>query len=295
MTRVLPLALMLGGALAGAALVVLAVSGPKVGGQAPLEATNTEPRRTVMDIAARVIDYVARGESRGRFWAQNRNTDGQGLSYGLLQWTQRSGALGKLLAKMNTADPVTFAATFGLDAGLLLQTTRSPTEAVRMSLPLWQEPWTSRFTAAGHVRAFQLAQAEAAKTGASWQAALDIAEIFGVRTERSLVLFFDRANHHGGQGARKLANGLKAELTSSGPVRVAYPELLSRYARACAVPYRRTTAPAETTTSSGKTWKKVGTEWHLFAGQADLYAIIVRRTGEILADPALGDQALVLA
>ncbi len=291
MTRVVPLTLMLGGALAGAALVGLAVSTPR----AKIEAPVAEGRRSVMDIAARVIDYVARGESKGKFWAQNRNTDGQGLSYGLLQWTQRSGALGRLLARMNAADPAAFAQTFGPDAGLLLQTTSSANEAVRMSLPLWQEPWTSRFTAAGHVRVFQLAQAEAAKTGASWQAALDIAEIFGVRTERALVLFFDRANHHGGHGAKKLANGLKAELTSSGPVRVAYPELLSRYARACAAPYRRSSAPEQLTTASGKTWKKVGAEWHLFAGQADLYAIIVRRTGEILADPALGDQALVLA
>ena len=248
-----------------------------------------------MDIAARVIDYVANGESKGKFWAQNRNTDGQGLSYGLLQWTQRSGALGKLLASMNAADPAAFARTFGPDAALLLKTTSSPTEAVRMSLPLWSEPWTGRFTAAGHVRGFQLVQAEAAATGASWQATLAIAQIFGVWTERALVLFFDRANHHGGHGAKKLANALKAELTSSGPVRAAYPELLARYASACAAPYRRTTAPAELTTSSGKTWRKVGPEWHLYAGSADLYAIIVRRTGAILSDPALSDAALEAA
>ena len=286
----LPLALGLGVLVAGALVALSAPSKP-----APSVLGATTRRSTVMDIAARVIDYVANGESKGKFWAQNRNTDGQGLSYGLIQWTQKSGSLGKLLGQMNAADPAAFKATFGPDAGLLLKTTSSPTEAVRMSLPLWSEPWTSRFTAAGHVRAFQLAQAEAAKTGASWNAALDISEIFGVWTERSLVLFFDRANHHGGHGARKLANGLKAELTSSGPVRVAYPELLARYARTCAAPYRRTTAPAETTTSSGKTWKKVGDEWHLYAGKADLYAIIVPRTGEILADPALTDTALEVA
>lgn len=277
-----PLALSLGVLVAGALLAGSAAMPPSA------------TRRTVMDIAARVIDYVAKGESKGKFWAQNQNTDGQGLSYGLLQWTQRSGALGRLLARMNAADPAAFARVFGPDAGLLLRTTNSPVEAVRLSLPLWTEPWTSRFNAAGQVRAFQLAQAEAAKTGASWKAALDIAGIFGVWTERSMVLFFDRANHHGGQGAKKLANALKAELTASGPVRVAYRELLAGYARTCAAPYRRSTPPAETTTT-GKTWKKVGAEWHLFAGRADLYAIIVRRTGEILADPTLGDLALEVA
>ena len=248
-----------------------------------------------MDIAARVIDYVANGESKGKFWAQNRNTDGQGLSYGLLQWTQRSGALGKLLASMNASDPAAFARTFGPDAALLLRTTSSPTESVRLSLPLWTEPWTSRFTAAGQIRAFQLVQSEAAATGASWQAALDIARTLNTWTERALVLFFDRANHHGGYGARKLANALKAELTSSGSVRVSYPELLAAYARTCAAPYRRSSPPEQLTTSSGKTWKKVGAEWHLYAGKADLYAIIVRRTGEILRDPGLTDTALEAA
>ena len=82
MSRHLPLVLGLG-ALAGVALVVLAASSP----QPRPEASLTEPRRTIMDIAARVIDYVANGESKGKFWAQNRNTDGQGLSYGLIQWT----------------------------------------------------------------------------------------------------------------------------------------------------------------------------------------------------------------
>ena len=248
-----------------------------------------------MDIAARVIDYVASGESKGRFWAQNRNSDDQGLSFGILQWTQRSGALGKLLAWMNATNPVTFTRVFGPGAGPLLQTTTSSLEAVRLSLPLWAERWTARFTAAGQIRAFQLVQAEVAATGATWQAALDIAATFQVWTERALVLFFDRANHHGGNGARKLANGLKAELTSSGPVRIAYRELLARYAQTCAAPYRRSTLPQTLTTNTGKTWRKVGDAWHLYAGSADLYAIIVRRTGQILADPALSDQPLVLA
>lgn len=287
MKAVIPLAL---GVLAVGALVVW--SAPP---RRPKAAAEAEPRSPVMDIAARVIDYVANGESKGRFWAQNRNSDGQGLSYGLLQWTQRSGALGKLLVRMNAADPVTFTRVFGSDAGLLLQTTTSSLEAVRLSLPLWTEPWTARFTSAGQIRAFQLVQAEAAATGASWQAALDIAATFQVWTERALVLFFDRANHHGGSGARKLANALKTELTSSGPVHIAYPELLARYAQTCAAPYRRSAPPQTLTTSTGKTWKKVGGQWHLYAGSADLYAIIVKRTGQILADPGLSDQPLVLA
>lgn len=279
----MPVGLALGVLVVGALVAISASSGPAPG---------IAPRRKVMDIAARVIDYVAGGESKGRFWAQNRNTDGQGLSYGILQWTQRSGALGRLLAKMNTTNAVAFTSIFGADAARLLKTTSSADEAVRMSLPLWAEPWTSRFTALGHIRVFQLAQAEAGATGASWQATLDIARTFNTWTERALVLFFDRANHQGGYSARKVASTLHADLTGEGAVRVAYLDLLQTYANRCARPYRRSSAPGVATQTNGNTWKQVGVEWHLFAGSADLYAIIARRTAEILADSTLGDLAL---
>lgn len=241
-----------------------------------------------MDLAAQVVDYVANGESKGKFWAQNRNSDHQGLSYGIIQWSQRSGALGKLLAQMRGANPATFAQIFGPGADDLVRTTTSPDEATRMSLPLWQEPWTSRFTAAGHIRTFQIVQDEAAVTGASMQAALDLADLFELHTERALVLFFDRANHHGGYGAKKLATSFLAKFP--GSLHEDPHELLADFAAWCAAPYRRTSAPTQVVVSGGKSWKQVGNEWHLFAGNADLYAIIARRTGEILEDPALSDE-----
>lgn len=241
------------------------------------------------DIAARVVAYVAHGESAGKFWAQNRNTDGQGLSFGLLQWSQRSGSLGQLVRGMFEADPDEFDAVFNVDSQAMIAHLTSQDEADRMLLPLWQEPWTARFRRAGQVATFQEVQARMALTGASWKGALGIADLFGAHTERALVLFYDRANHHGAAGARKYAERLYDELTAQGDVEIDVPELLAAYARACAAPHRRSTAPAERTTSSGKTWRQVGDEWHLFAGNADLYAIIVRRTGEILNDPALRD------
>jgi hypothetical protein len=243
------------------------------------------------DLAAQVMAFVAHGESRGNYGAQNKNTDHQGLSFGLLQWSQKGGGLGKLLSKMNAADPKAFAAVFGADAGLLLKTTASSDEATRMSLPLWQEPWTSRFTAAGQVRAFQKVQLDLGSSGASWTAATTIANLFDVWTERALALFFDRANHHGGYGANKVANELYNDLLERDAP-LSYPELLAAYAQRCAAGYRRSSPPEETVTKTGKIWKKVGNEWHLFAGKADLYAIIVRRTKEILESPALSDQDL---
>ena len=50
-------------------------------------------RSNNMDFAQRAIAWVAQTESRGDYGAQNRNLDGAGLSYGLIQWTQKSGWL----------------------------------------------------------------------------------------------------------------------------------------------------------------------------------------------------------
>jgi hypothetical protein len=248
----------------------------------------------IMDLASRAIDYVARGESGGNYSAQNRNSDGQGLSFGLIQWTQKSGSLGKLLRAMRSVDAAAFDRIFAPDAGTLLAVTTSNSEAVRLSLPLWQEPWTARFKAAGQYRPFQEVQAYAARTGVAWKAALEIAGIFGVQTERALILFFDRANHQGQNGAPKVARELKAELLAQGRTSVPYLELLQAYATRCAAAYHRNSAPSSLVTDSGKVWKQVGSEWHLFAGSADLYAIIVRRTGAILSDPSLSDVAVEL-
>ena len=274
--------------LGGLTLLLVLTSPPA---QAP---TPLRLRRTAMELAARVIDYVARGESGGKYTAQNRNTDDQGLSFGLIQWTQKSGSLGKLLRAMRVVDAAAFDRIFAPDAGTLLAVTLSTSEAVRMSLPLWQEPWTGRFKQAGLYRPFQEVQAEAARTGAAWKGALEIAGVFGVQTERALVLFFDRANHHGAYGAARRARALKADWLAQGKTSVPYFELLRAFSARCAADYRRMSAPSSTVTDSGKVWKQVGQEWHLFSGSADLYSIIVRRTGEILSDPSLSDVAVEL-
>ncbi|MBK9369944.1 MAG: hypothetical protein IPN01_27210 [Deltaproteobacteria bacterium] len=65
----------------------------------------------------RIIHRVAVVESGGSYAAQNRNSDGAGLAFGLLQWTQRSGSLGALLRTMSKADPTRFSQVFGADAG----------------------------------------------------------------------------------------------------------------------------------------------------------------------------------
>ncbi len=71
-----------------------------------------------------MLAAVVRHEAGGlNYGAQNRNWDGAGLSYGVLQWTQISGNLGKLLAAMVRADQANFLRIFGEHASELLRVT----------------------------------------------------------------------------------------------------------------------------------------------------------------------------
>ena len=133
----------------------------------------------------RIIHRVAVVESGGSYAAQNRNSDGAGLAFGLLQWTQRSGSLGALLRTMSKADPARFSQVFGADAGRLLTVTTASDEATRMSLSLWTPPWTARFAAAGAAPSLQRAQLRHAQTGVEWKATLEIMALFNLHTERA--------------------------------------------------------------------------------------------------------------
>ena len=104
--------------LMGAGLTVLGLGMALATRRGPAPTQQEAPRRyTVDELAQFVVEYVAIGESRGRFSAQNRNTDNAGLSFGILQWTQAGGGLGQLLQKMYAADKTAFVDIFGPKIG----------------------------------------------------------------------------------------------------------------------------------------------------------------------------------
>lgn len=236
----------------------------------------------------RVIAYVSGNE--GRADSLNRNRDGAGLSFGILQWNQRAGSLGPLLAAMRTADPAAWDRIFGPSGATLLAATARGGTAPVDGHALWEEPWASRFVAAGRHPAFVDVQWRHAESGEHFRGALDVARILGVRTERALVLFFDRSVQQGPAAARRLAETVRA-----GAPDLSGPELLRTWAERAAASFRRSTAPDGlqfSTTAKHIGWKPVGDEWHAFAGKWDLYADIARRTQRILSDPGLSDVPL---
>ena len=275
----------------GGGLAVLGLGFALATRETPPPSQQVPPRRyTVDELARSVIEYVAIGESRGKFGAQNRNTDNAGLSYGILQWTQAGGGLGQLLQAMYAADKRTFADTFGPSYASLLAVTAAKARADRLApvggVVLWEQPWTDRFTAAGRHPAFQQVQVNQAIHGPWFKEALKVGEILGVRTQRAYVLYFNRTNHQGYR-ATGIARTLADQYQQNG-----WPDadqVLKDYAVACAGIY-------VSRTRLGDTWRQDTTDglWYYYAGQVNLSKNILDRTSRILADTGLSDEAVVV-
>jgi hypothetical protein len=179
----------------------------------------------------KLVSVVARSESGGgRDGYAAVNADGEfndpahpayhrthvGLSWGLVQFTQRSGMLGQVLRACQRRDPETFAGTFGPAADELLAVTTARSEEERLgpvggSL-LWQGDWVARFRAAGQVPAFQAAQNEVAIEG-FLDPNLPFARWLGWVTDRALAILYDRCVHMGSAAA------VRWIMANVGPIR----------------------------------------------------------------------------
>jgi hypothetical protein len=249
---------------------------------------------------SRAIKHVSGQE--GTFWSQNRNTDGNGLSFGILSWTQSSGSLGKLLAAMHRAQPARFREAFGANAAELLTTTSASSSSARLrpvaGAALWGPPWSARFDAAGRDPALQAVQLHVAATSEYAIGAERAAAVLGLeRSQRAMVFLFDRAVHQGPAAVVPVA-----ESFAGWRGKTSEAALLDAVADRLAMRYRRLEAPAQVCRNGDCTqrWERVGhrlylgnpptwpvlksaaDEWHLMAGPYDLADLVIRRSASAL-------------
>ena len=263
--------------------LLLGVGGLAVAGLALAFATSSSPSTpalsTDMSWQDRVIARVSGHE--GSYASLNLNKDGAGLSFGMIQWAQKPGTLGKLLVHMHAVDPVRFQNTFGEAWPELLAVTAQGQLAKIQGAHLWQSPWKERFKAAGKDPVYQNVQRQVAREGEHFQGALKAAVALGVHTERALTLLYDRSVQQGPARALQLAK----EAAATGlPAR----ERLEHLAQRAAARYYSSSKPSS---SSGRgTWKQAADGgWHYWVGSFDLYAGITRRSRSILDDPQISD------
>ena len=317
MSRTSPGPLLLGGAALGLLMLAAAASSPTA-------------RRTARKLEEKVENLITdwiptllrkTSEHEGQFWSVQANLDGNGVSYGILQWTQKSGSLGRLLRTMAATDPIAFGRFFGASWAKLLEVTaRASLEPVD-GVVLWAEPWVSRFVAAGRWPAFQQAQARVAAESEYMAGAVEIARTLGVASERALTLYYNRTVHQGSAGALGPAQRLASWYAEDPRRRPAAPnDVVAQYAWTCAARFRRTTAPERRNFNADGNiwWSPVATEWselavgayrvrrvsvsgvwHAVTGPPSkpwsLYDLITKRSSDILTDPTLRDAPVDLS
>src|SRR5690606_35280369 len=129
-----------------------------------------------------------------------------GLSWGLIQFTQRSGSLGRVLQAIRRREATLadlpaehrFDALFGPGADELLRVTTDSDPERRVAAVggarLWEPVWVERFRAAGRVPHVMWSQNEIALTD-YFDPNIRSAEWLGFDTARSLAMLVDRCIH----------------------------------------------------------------------------------------------------
>ncbi|HSO32888.1 MAG TPA: hypothetical protein VLT33_10230, partial [Labilithrix sp.] len=121
---------------------------------------------TVSRVFERILDELARTRT-GALYDVARATPEDGLAFGLLQATQRSGELGRLLERLRASDAASFDRIFGAAARELLAVTTAETEATRLhpvgGKALSDEAWRRAFGEAGRHEGFIASQRQYAR------------------------------------------------------------------------------------------------------------------------------------
>ena len=193
-----------------------------------------------LDIAekVRILRVVARAESGADGYSainpDNEYNDPRhpayhryhiGLSWGFVQFTQRSGSLGRVLQAVQRREEALGAALpaeqrmaglFGPHWRALLEVTTARDPEARVApvggKPLWDPEWTARFRAAGRVPHVTYAQNEVAVTDYV-DPLLRFAHWLGFDHARALAMLWDRCIHMGAGG------GTSWIMRACGPVR----------------------------------------------------------------------------
>jgi hypothetical protein len=195
-------------------------------------------------------------EANAQFALLNRNTDKQGLSFGVIQWAQKPGRLSEVLCAFQAADAARFSNLFGGDstaAGLLAHVAQTnggvdPVSGVTTdpAFDLITDPWASCFTAAGLDPVFQTVQVNLATADA--QSAYDRmkAQTPLITSQRGIGFLLDVANQHGPAGALSIYGAVVTGGLSESAVLQA---MRDESVRRVSVQYGATSPEAQSTAS----------------------------------------------
>jgi D-alanyl-D-alanine dipeptidase len=190
------------------------------------------------------ITSVIETGTRGGFNGLTPNTDGQGLSFGLVNWTIGTGSLQPLLRDFARDYPANWAWVFGADASSFLQLiSREGEEARKEQLRfaveqmntvsagphgkrIWtvRQPWAGYFSRLAEDRAFQKIQLRYVRVLLA--AAAGYCRRFHFTSERAFCFMFDAVASHGKGWLQKKFGGVERRRDL---VRQAFDALAARF------------------------------------------------------------------
>jgi len=137
------------------------------------------------------------------FSAINGDFDGQGISYGALQWNFGTGTLQELLGDLLTQHPHVAQAVFQDQTSVVQAALKAPREELMAFVRSIQhsvthrvfEPWRGMAKALGRTPEFQSIQA--AHAGDKFRAGLKMCQEYGLKSQRAAALMFDIAVQNG--------------------------------------------------------------------------------------------------
>ncbi len=212
--------------------------------EAPARASVLDARPLDAATKIGILRVVARAESgRDGYQAINADTEFRnpnhpayqkihyGLSWGFIQFTQRSGSLGRVLAasRRRETDPGARVpeaqrgeVIFGPQWPEVVAVTNSDSAEGRLApvggYVLWEGPWPDRFRAAGAIPHVTYAQNEVAVLD-YLDPMTPIAAALGFNTARALAVLVDRAIHMGRAGGLRWIMSHLSPLTNDEAVR----------------------------------------------------------------------------
>jgi hypothetical protein len=130
--------------------------------------------------------------------------DGQGMSFGVLQWNIGQGSLQTLLAEMNQNHPDILGQIFGPNySGLVAMLAETRDEQLTWARSIQDpirhglfEPWQGQFKTLGRLQEFQ--DIETKSAAGLFRQALSLCTDFGVNSQRAAALMFDIVVQTGG-------------------------------------------------------------------------------------------------
>jgi LysM repeat protein len=160
--------------------------------------SSSPPQTVQVGHADKMIDTVARVEGNARYDAWNRNDNGHGISFGLIQFNQKTGALPKLLKQMKSAQPQKFQEVFGPYADKMVD------EKWVRGANLNDPDLKARLTTSARDPTWQKVQRDVARSE-YLEPMASLAQKHGLKSELAVALMFDSAVQNGPTATRRMA------------------------------------------------------------------------------------------